>query len=250
MAYRPTTFDPNKAFAWSYSKLKNFESCPKRHYHVDVVKTHTEGESEQLVWGNRIHDALARAIGNVGGKRPDGSDALPLPETMAEYLPLVNARRARRAVPGAVVATELSLAITSEFKPTEYFSKNAWYRCKVDVATVFQVGSVAVAVAEDWKTGKIVTDSPQLHMTALAVLAHYPAVQRVQATFEWLKEGSKTTENIDRAHAAAVWGAIAPRVEPLRVAYSTPDPEQGFPPQPGYLCRRWCPVKSCRYHGT
>jgi len=48
-----------KPFAWSYSKLKNFEVCPKRHYNVDVIKSFKEEEGEALVWGNMVHKALA-----------------------------------------------------------------------------------------------------------------------------------------------------------------------------------------------
>ena len=60
-----TTRNKPKAFAWSYSRLKNFESCPKRHYHVDVVKDVREEESEQLKWGNALHDAFAKRQAHV-----------------------------------------------------------------------------------------------------------------------------------------------------------------------------------------
>jgi hypothetical protein len=51
-----------KPFAWSYSKLKNFEACPKRHYHVDIAKDFKEADSEALLWGNRVHKGLAIAL--------------------------------------------------------------------------------------------------------------------------------------------------------------------------------------------
>jgi spore coat polysaccharide biosynthesis protein SpsF (cytidylyltransferase family) len=44
-----------KPFAWSYSKLKNYEVCPKRHWHVDVKKDFKEAESEALKQGNLVH---------------------------------------------------------------------------------------------------------------------------------------------------------------------------------------------------
>lgn len=248
-ALHQKTFDPFKPFAWSYSKLKNFEVCPKRHFHVDVVGDFREGDSEQLKWGNDVHDALASAIGNVGGKAPDGSDSKPLPATMAEWMPLVEARRRNREV-GAVVATELSLAINAHFQPTTWFGRDAWYRAKVDVSVTFVRDGKGVGLAEDWKTGKPSEDSPQLRMTALVMFAHYPEVERVRSTFYWLKHGTETVETINRADQPSVWAGLAPRVEKLRVAYTTPDPVRGFPEQPGHLCRRWCPVKTCRFHGT
>ena len=47
-----TTYNKPKPFAWSYSRLKNFEVCPKRHFHVDIAKDFREEEGESLVWGN------------------------------------------------------------------------------------------------------------------------------------------------------------------------------------------------------
>ena len=47
-----------KAFAFSYSRIKNFEACPKRHLEVDLKKTFKEADSDQLTWGNAVHKAL------------------------------------------------------------------------------------------------------------------------------------------------------------------------------------------------
>ena len=52
-----------KPFSWSWSKLKNFRTCPKRHYHVDIAKDFKEDDSEDLLWGNEVHEALAKRIG-------------------------------------------------------------------------------------------------------------------------------------------------------------------------------------------
>ena len=237
-------FDPNKPFAWSYSKIKNFETCPKRHFHVDLVGDWREKESEQLRAGNELHDAMARAIGNIGGKQPDGRDAQPLPEHLSAYQPLVDGHRKSRET-GAVVATEMKLAINARFEPVAWMAKDAWFRAIADVLVLYG----PVALADDWKTGKVVDDSPQLQMGALAIMAHYPQVQRVANRFQWLKESSVSQEIITPADKPRIWAMLQPRVERLRVAYTTPDPGKGFPPQPGPLCRRYCPVKTCPYHG-
>ena len=41
-----TTRNKPKSFAWSYSKLKNFETCPKRSWHLDVARDIKEPEGE------------------------------------------------------------------------------------------------------------------------------------------------------------------------------------------------------------
>jgi hypothetical protein len=64
-----------KSFAWSYSKLKNFETCPKRHWHLDIQRDIKEPEGEALLWGNAVHKALAERV----------EKNTPLPKTMAEY---------------------------------------------------------------------------------------------------------------------------------------------------------------------
>lgn len=247
------TFDHTKPFAWSYSKLKNFEVCPKRHFHVDILRDWAEKESEQLRWGNEVHEALARAIGDYGGNDPTGADAKPLSQPFAELAPLVERRRARRTEMAARVMTELSLAMSAQFQPSPWFedrkdpsAPKPWYRAKVDVLTI----KGPVALAEDWKTGKPSEDTPQLRMTAMLIFAHHPEVQQVRTTFFWLKEDSETVEDVTRSDQMRLWSEIAPRVEKLRAAYTNPDPAVGFPANPGYMCRKWCPVKTCQYHGT
>ena len=54
-----TTRHSPKPFAWSYSRLKNFEVCPKRHYEIDIAKNIKEEESEALLWGNTVHRSCA-----------------------------------------------------------------------------------------------------------------------------------------------------------------------------------------------
>ena len=62
---------------WSYSRLKNYETCPKRHWHYDIFKDVKEPESDQLKDGFFVHDVLAKRIAN----------ATPLPPQVIEYEP-------------------------------------------------------------------------------------------------------------------------------------------------------------------
>lgn len=240
---RKPTFDHTKPFAWSYSKLKNFETCPKRHYHVDILREFND-DSEELRFGNAIHDALADAVGNKGGK---GAAPVPMPAPYVDYTKGWYEPYLAMRAQGADVATEMDLAINANFQPTGWFDKDAWYRAKIDVRVLH--ASQMVGIAEDWKTGKPSEDSPQLHMTALVMFAHYPPLQAVQTRFSFLKYDERREERVRRDDSANLWMRIAPRVERLRGAYTNPDPTVGFPAQPGFLCRRYCPVKTCPHHG-
>jgi hypothetical protein len=216
-----------KAFSWSYSKLKNFEVCPRKHYVVDLAKTYQEEEGESLMWGNAVHAALAARVGK----------GVALPAGMEPYEPW-----AARIVTGAGnILVEQKLAITKEFSGCSYFAPGAWFRGIGDVIKI----NGPVALGADWKTGKILDDSVQLALLAQCIFAHYPEVKRVRSEFIWLKEDCSSREDFTRADMAGLWRSLWPRVEQLQHAYET----MSYPPKPGRLCRKYCPDISCQHHG-
>jgi len=217
-----------KPFAWSYSKLKNFEACPKKHYHVDILKDCREDESEQLTYGNELHKAIAERI--------DKKKPLPLPYTFMEDW----AKKVENG-PG-ILLVEQKLAITKDFKKTGYFDRDVWFRGVADVLRV--AGKVALVL--DWKTGKIVEDSVQLALTAQCIFSHYPEVMKVRSEFIWLKEEATTRGDFSRDDMTGLWAGLYPRVESMVVAANTTT----YPAKPGGLCRRYCPVTKCPHHGV
>ena len=218
---------PRKPFAFSYSRMKNFEVCPRRHHEVDLKKSVKEAESEQLTWGNAVHKALELRIRD-GVKLPIGMEMY---EGMCQKI---------AASPGKIL-TEQQLAINKDFGPTAWFAPNAWFRAKIDVAIVFE----PVALLCDFKTGKIVEDSVQLALAAAAAFAHIPKLEKIRSRFYWLGDNVETDLDFKRESMPAFWTGLWPRIEQMKVAYDT----QNYPPIPGRYCRRWCPVKSCEYHG-
>lgn len=219
-----------KPFAWSYSKLKNYESCPKRHFHVDILKDVKEEESSQLKWGNQIHKAAAKRV-SLGTPLPAGMDTL-------EWW-------CQRVLTGeGNILVEQQLAINKEFGSSEWFGKDTWYRSIADVLKI--MGPVALAL--DWKTGKILDDPVQLALMAACIFAHFPDIHKIRTEFVWLKEGPgvSSREDFDRNAMATVWKGLWHRIQQLEHAYNTTT----YPAKPGYLCRNYCPVKQCPHHGT
>lgn len=216
-----------KSFAWSYSKLKNYETCPKRHYEVDIAKIFSDEGGEALVWGNQVHSALAQAC--------EGKAALPA--EMADYQKWVDRVRAG----SGELKVEQKYAITKEFQPTSWFGHNVWYRGIADVARID--GKVALAL--DWKTGKILEDHSQLMLMAQCIFAHFPQVQFVRTEYVWLKEDCSTGHTYTRQEVSNEWIGLLMRVSLLQNAHA----QQDYPPKPGKLCRSWCPVVSCPHHG-
>jgi hypothetical protein len=223
-----TTRSKPKAFSWSYSKLKNYETCPKRHWHLDIAKDIKDEESEHIAYGNAVHKALAERVGDK---------QTPLPEPYKHLEP--SAARILNT-PGQVYV-EQQLAITEGLSKTEWFGKDAWYRGIADVIKI--VGPVALVI--DWKTGKILEDGVQLALMAQCVFSHYPEIQKIRTEFVWLKEDATTRADFSREDMVKVWAGVLPRVTVLRQAYDSVT----YPPKPGNLCRKWCPVTSCPHQG-
>jgi hypothetical protein len=218
-----------KAWAWSYSKLKNFESCPKRHWHVDLAKDVQEEDSEQLTYGNTLHKVIADAL----------SGKAKLPDHFNHLQPWVN-----KVVDGATkgsVLVEQQLAINADFGKTGWFDNDVWFRA---VADVIKIGG-PVALVLDWKTGKILEDGIQLALTAATVFAHHPDIHALRTEFIWLKEDATTRADFTRADMPAMWAGVLPRVQMLKAAHDT----TSYPAKPGYLCKRYCPVRQCPHNG-
>lgn len=226
-----------KPFAWSYSRLKNFESCPKRSWHIDVLpKGHAqkvvEPEGEQLLWGNAVHKAFANRL----------SASTPFPKGMERYETWASKILAGYGENPAVrILVEQQLAISKDFGPVPWFDSAAWFRGIGDVIKIVR----RVALVVDWKTGKIIEDSQQLALMAACVFAHHPEVQKVRSEFAWLKEDATTRADFDRNEMADMWRHLWPRIEALKDAYENTN----YPPKPGALCKRWCPVTQCPHNG-
>lgn len=213
-----------KAFSWSYSRLKNYETCPRRYYEIDVQKNFKDSTA-QLDWGNSVHEALANAI----------KDGAALPETMAPYQKWVNSLRKFEGEK----LVEQKWALTKEFQPCEWFSPMSWFRGIGDFVGI--AGPYALIL--DWKTGKPTQDSKQLMLVAACVFAFHPDVQEIDSGFVWLKHDDQTVETYRRVDMSKEWLALLPRVERMQQATAT----LTFPPQPGYLCKKYCPVSSCPF---
>lgn len=216
-----------KPFSFSYSKIKNFETCPRRYYGVDVTKKFKEEEGEALRWGNQVHKALANRIGK----------GIELPEPMKQFEDMC---LRLLSVQGKHLV-EQQLAINANFGACEWFGKDAWFRAIADLLVI----NPPVALAIDYKTGKIVEDSQQLALMAATVFAHHPDIHAIRTEFWWLKDDAVSRNDFRRTDMPAMWRHVWPKIEQLRHAHETLE----FPPKPGYLCRKYCPVTDCPHHG-
>ena len=221
---------PGKPFAWSYSKLKDFETCPRQYHEVKVLKNFKEIESEHQSWGKNVHDALANRL----------SKKVTLPVTMSRYEE--ECAELESAAAGGVLRTELKLAFDKDFRACGYFDQGTWFRGIADVLIL----RPPIAMAFDWKTGKPLEDMPQLALMAQCVFANHPDVDIVGTEFIWLGDPvSYTRENFHRKDMMRVWNNLWPRLQLLLQAHET----GVFPPKESGLCKKHCIVETCRYNG-
>lgn len=218
---------PPKEWRWSYSKLKNYNTCPKRHYEIDLAKNIVDG-GEGLAEGNEVHKVLADAC----------SGKVPLPAPRAGLQKWVDRVR---ATPGTL-QVEQKFAITRDFRPTTFFGRDAWYSCIVDVNHLVDD---EIAMARDWKTGKVLEDPVQLMLTAVVLFTHFPKLKRVITEYVWLKDDCTTVEVFDRNEVAREMAKLLPNVDKLETAHK----KQEYPPKPNGLCKKYCKVTSCIFHG-
>lgn len=215
-----------KPFAWSLSRLNSFEDCPHRYNEVTVLK-HFSDANEAADWGTKVHETFRDCI----------TTKCPLPKELASYQKWLDL-----AVNGpGEILTEQKYALSRDFEPTEWFSPRAWCRVIVDLLRV----DGPVALAFDWKTGRVKKDPTQLFLAAQCIFTHFPEVQRVLTRFIWLQEDTFSEFTFDRSQMASGWPELLERVRRLEAAYTT----NNYPPRPSGLCRAWCPVTTCKHNG-
>jgi len=214
-------------FSWSFSKLTSSEQCAYRYQQVDLLRNFKDEDRTALDWGDQVHKAFAQAILR---------DA-PLPATMAPWQHWVDEFK---VLPGQIFV-EAKWAINRNFNKCPWTAPVAWYRGKADVTRVD--GPVADGI--DWKTGGIKEDETQLLLMAQLVFAQFPEVKRCRQRFIWLKHDTASTRVFSRRDMAQEWLGVLQRVDTLEKMETT----KNFPKRPSGLCREWCPVRDCEFHG-
>jgi CRISPR/Cas system-associated exonuclease Cas4 (RecB family) len=219
-----------KQTAWSYSRLNGFETCPKKFWHLSVRKDIREAESEAMRYGKMVHKALEL---RVGKNKP-----MPLNlRYLDRYAKTLAEAKGNKL-------TEQQLAIDNNFEPCDWFSKDTWCRAIIDLAIVN--GTHAIVI--DYKTGKISSDFTQLRLAGVLLMLHMPEIQTVDLAYLWTKDKKMTKYEdgpLTRDDIKHVVLELMPRLKKYEKAHRT----ESFPARPGFLCKNWCPVTTCGYHG-
>lgn len=228
-----------KNFAWSWSALGSFETCPLKHYHNKVKKDFIEEDTIHTRWGNAVHKAFDLYV----------SKGTPLPDTMQSYKPILDKIKEKAIHSRGKLSTEQKITLTEKFRNTEWFSKEAWCRSILDV--ILETNNGNAALVFDYKTGKRKDESQQLKLFAAVMFTAKPWLESVTTCFVWLQEpeGSDkrfTIEKFTKDQLPELWNEFLPRVERMKEAYE----KDVWPARPSGLCRKWCNVTVCEHCGS
>ena len=214
--------------AWSYSSIKTFEQCPRKYYHLKVVKDVVEDKTVTL-YGSGLHTACEEYV----------RDDKPLP---AQFSFVKSALDNLKNRPGKILC-EYKMGLTEDLQPCDFFAPNVWWRGMVDLLILD--GEVARIV--DYKTSKSTkyADTGQLELMALAVFKHFPDIRKVKAglLFVVAKEFPKANYSVD--DQPRLWEKWLSEYKRMEVAYK----RDVWNAKPSGLCKKHCPVLSCPHNG-
>lgn len=225
-----------KPFAWSYSALNDFETCPHGYAQKKVYKNFKDEMSAEGLKGVEVHNRLEKRL--MHGQ--------PLPDDMPyeKWARIIEAAKSGTDV----LKCEMQIALNRNFQQTSWFGKDAWARAIIDVLLVKEEGTTAYVY--DWKTGKVKTDPTQLKLFVAVLNRVYPDIERYVTKFVWLKYDKVTPSTVEgdmfmREWIPDIWREILPRVKRMEEAYNA----GVFPMKPNGLCGKYCPVLTCPHNG-
>jgi hypothetical protein len=216
--------------AWSYSSIKTFDQCPKKYFHLKVIKDVKDVPGEAADYGTAVHEAAELFI----------KDGTPIPEKFAYMRPIVEPLAAKQGVKH----TELKLGVRKTdtgYEPCGFFDKDVWWRGIVDLLIV----NNHTAFMIDYKTGKSAkyADMKQLDLMAGAIFVHYPEVQKIKSALAFVVSNEFPKKVHVRAKLDQYFSVFDDQLDQLEVAMDNGIWNAKTSP----LCG-WCPVKNCEHY--
>ena len=213
---------------WSHSSLKDYEGCAKRYQEVKVLKNFPFVENDATRYGTEFHKAAEDYI----------QDGVVLPEQFNFAKATLDALIAK---PGRKMC-ELQMALTTDLKPCDWKSPDAWVRGIADLIIVDDENMTAWVV--DYKTGNNkYPDREQLKLMSLMVFAHMPHIRKVNSALLFVVKDDMVRHAMTLDQTEAEWWQYRERVARIEQAHDT----NVWNPRPSPLCP-WCPVTTCTHH--
>jgi hypothetical protein len=217
------------SLTWSYSSLGLFQQCPRKYYHLRVIKDIKEPTSEAIMFGKEVHQAAEDYIGK----------GTPIPDKYKFIEPVL---KILEGIPGKKLA-EYKMGLTQNLEPCGFFDKEVWYRGVGDLIIID--GTVAHVI--DYKTGKSsqYADTKQLELMSLAIFKHFPEVERIRAGLVFVVCEDFVQANYQKKDEDKFWLRWIGETDRLASAYEA----DVWNPKPNFTCKKFCSVLSCEHNG-
>lgn len=214
---------------WSYSSLGLFQQCPKKYYHLRVLKDVVEPETTAILYGKEVHLAMEEYI----------RDGKPIPPQFSQFQDVADMLK---AIPGDKLC-EYKMGLTKNIQACGFFDENVWFRGVADLLIIN--GDTARVI--DYKTGKSseFADVKQLELMALAVFKHFPKVRRVKAGLIFLVANDFVKAEYEKKDAPLAWLKWIQETDRIQASYDN----DVWNPKPNFTCRKYCLVKDCQHNG-
>jgi len=208
------------AAPWSFSRIKSFEQCPKKFYHLKVAKDYKEPQTEAMLYGTAVHEAAEEYV----------RDGKPLPP---EYDYIKAPLDALRSKKGEKLC-ELEMGLTADLEPCGFWDDNCWYRGIADLVILDKESKIAWVI--DYKTSKNTryADKGQLELMALCIFKHFPEVETVRGGLLVVVCNESIRETEGQEQAGRMWERWLSDYNRLETGFKK---EEGNAQQGG-LCRR------------
>lgn len=226
--------------AWSWSRIDMFESCRLLFQHNHILKTIKFVQNAAMKRGELMHNKLERnVVRTINGQLP--IEGKPGDTNVFHVTPIIQAFVANH--PGIFMEEEVTL--NNRWKPTGWFSKDAWVRAKMDLIGIVNPTTARNQTMSilDWKTGKVRDTPGQLRLYNLVALKKWQEVGTVSSVFCFIDHsqfGQKITST--RADLPALEDEFGERQEAIQIANERND----WPPTKNYRCQ-WCTVNDCQF---
>lgn len=215
---------------WSFSSLKTFEQCPKKYYHLKVVKDVKDEGSEATIYGQEAHTAAEEYI-------RDGASIPPKFKFLQPTLDALNAIEGEKHC-----EIKMGLKLTDDgYEPCGFFDKEVWWRGIADLVIID--GSQAYSV--DYKTSKNAkyADTKQLDIVAFALFHYFPELETIKSALAFVVSNEFVKKNHYREHMHNYIQGFEPMLDRLITAQES----DVWNAVSGPLCR-YCPVVECEHN--
>ena len=216
---------------WSFSRIKSFEQCPKKFYHLKVAKDYKEPETEAMLYGTAVHEAAEEYI-------RDGKPLPPEYEYIKAPLDSLNMKQGEKLC-------EYEMGLTADLEPCGFWDDEVWYRGIADLVILDKENKVAWVI--DYKTSKSAryADKGQLELMALAIFKHFPDVETVRGGLLFVVCNELVRDKYYKEDEPDMWAKWMADFTRMEQAWK----KDVWNAHQSGLCKRHCIVTECVHNG-